>query len=48
MQLVDVSYHSTLCSTCEQVCHHRCGLNEISTAGRNALAVQLILPQLAK
>ena len=48
MQLVDMSYHSTLCSTCEKVCHHKCGLNEISTAGQSTSAVQLILPQQAK
>lgn len=34
MQLVDVTYHSTLCSTCETVCHHMCSLTEIATPGR--------------
>ncbi len=33
-QIVDAPYHSTLCSTCCTVCHHRCGLVEITTPGQ--------------
>jgi heterodisulfide reductase subunit A-like polyferredoxin len=25
-ELVDVQYHSTLCSVCEHMCHERCGI----------------------
>jgi hypothetical protein len=35
-ELVDASYHSTICSTCNVVCHNRCGLSEISAHGDNA------------
>ena len=32
-KIVDAPYHSTLCSTCQNVCHDCCGLAEISTPG---------------
>ena len=35
-ELVDASYHSTICSSCNKVCHDHCGLSEISNAGDNA------------
>lgn len=35
-EFVDESFHSTVCRSCNHVCHHRCGLNEISTEGSNA------------
>jgi GTP-binding protein EngB required for normal cell division len=35
-ELVDASYHSTICSTCNAVCHDGCGLSEISNRGDNA------------
>lgn len=36
VELVDVAYHSTLCSVCNHVCHQQCGLDEITTKGDNA------------
>ncbi len=35
-ELVDASYHSTICSSCNKVCHDHCGLSEISNHGDNA------------
>ena len=35
-ELVDASYHSTICRNCNVVCHNQCGLQEISAAGDNA------------
>ena len=35
-ELVDAPYHSTICRSCNVVCHNRCGLTEISTDGDNA------------
>lgn len=35
-ELVDASYHSTICSTCNVVCHDHCGLQEITGVGDNA------------
>jgi len=35
-KLVDAPYHSTLCQSCNFVCHDRCGLQEISQTGDNA------------
>ncbi|KAM9953507.1 hypothetical protein ACTFIR_008579 [Dictyostelium discoideum] len=35
-ELKDAPYHSTLCSTCDHVCHDNCGLQELSTKGDNA------------
>ncbi|CAF0934957.1 unnamed protein product [Adineta steineri] len=32
-QLVDAPYHSTLCESCNFVCHDHCGLNETVTKG---------------
>lgn len=32
-KIVDAPYHSTLCSTCQTVCHNHCRLNEIATPG---------------
>ena len=32
-KIVDAPYHSTLCSTCQSVCHDQCGLAEITTKG---------------
>jgi len=32
-KLVDASYHSTICSTCNYVCHDRCGLKETTIQG---------------
>ncbi len=34
-ELVDAPYHSTICSSCNFVCHDHCGLNEISNTGDN-------------
>jgi len=34
-ELVEASYHSTICSRCNNVCHNNCGLNEISSQGSN-------------
>eukprot|EP01132_Coremiostelium_polycephalum_P001957 gene1957-2399_t len=31
--LVDAKYHSTICSTCNYVCHDHCGLHETSQVG---------------
>ena len=33
--LVDVPYHSTLCDSCNHVCHSHCQLNEIKQKGSN-------------
>jgi len=33
VELVDASYHSTICSTCNHVCHNGCGLSPIATPG---------------
>ena len=43
--IVDAPYHSTLCSTCQTVCHDRCGLAEISTPGKalNEISSQWIM-----
>ena len=35
-ELVDAPYHSTICSSCNTVCHDHCGLSEISNHGDNA------------
>ncbi|KYQ93282.1 hypothetical protein DLAC_05944 [Tieghemostelium lacteum] len=35
-ELVPAPYHSTICSTCNFVCHDHCGLQEISTKGDNS------------
>ncbi|EGC37346.1 hypothetical protein DICPUDRAFT_150025 [Dictyostelium purpureum] len=35
-ELKDAPYHSTICSTCNHVCHDRCGLHEITSKGDNA------------
>ncbi|KAN0045553.1 hypothetical protein ACTA71_005931 [Dictyostelium dimigraforme] len=35
MKLVDAPYHSTICSTCDTVCHDRCGLQETTIVGNN-------------
>ena len=35
-ELVDAPYHSTICSSCNKVCHDHCGLSEISNHGDNA------------
>jgi GTP-binding protein EngB required for normal cell division len=35
-ELVDASYHSTICSSCNAVCHNNCGLDEIANRGDNA------------
>ncbi|EGC33226.1 hypothetical protein DICPUDRAFT_154762 [Dictyostelium purpureum] len=35
-ELKDAHYHSTICSTCNHVCHDNCRLSEISTMGDNA------------
>ncbi|KAM9989967.1 hypothetical protein ACTFIY_006005 [Dictyostelium cf. discoideum] len=35
-ELKDAPYHSTLCSTCDHVCHDHCGLQELTTKGDNA------------
>lgn len=35
-KLVDAPYHSTLCQSCNFVCHDHCGLSEISQTGDNA------------
>ncbi|KAG1674929.1 hypothetical protein FOA52_014722 [Chlamydomonas sp. UWO 241] len=35
-ELVNAPYHSTICKTCNVVCHNMCGLTEISVAGDNA------------
>ncbi|KAM9983076.1 hypothetical protein ACTFIZ_005683 [Dictyostelium cf. discoideum] len=35
-ELKDAPYHSTICSTCDHVCHDNCGLQELSTKGDNA------------
>jgi len=35
-ELVDAPYHSTICSSCNTVCHDHCGLDEISNRGDNA------------
>ena len=32
-ELVDASYHSTMCIDCNNVCHDHCGLNETTTIG---------------
>ena len=37
-ELVDAPFHSTLCSTCEHVCHQQCGLAEITTPGTSTLS----------
>ncbi|KYQ93280.1 hypothetical protein DLAC_05939 [Tieghemostelium lacteum] len=34
--LIPAPYHSTICSTCNVVCHDQCGLDEISTKGNNS------------
>jgi len=34
--LVNDPHHSTICSACTFVCHHHCGLTEITDAGSNA------------
>lgn len=34
-ELVPASYHSTICSQCNYVCHDHCGLDEISSKGSN-------------
>jgi hypothetical protein len=33
--IVDASYHSTICSSCNHWCHENCGLAEISQKGSN-------------
>ncbi len=33
VEWTDTDYHNTLCSSCNQVCHERCGLEEIKSAG---------------
>ncbi|KYQ93281.1 hypothetical protein DLAC_05942 [Tieghemostelium lacteum] len=35
-ELVPAPYHSTICNTCNFVCHDHCGLQEISTKGDNS------------
>jgi uncharacterized protein YutD len=32
-KLVDATHHSTICSTCNYVCHERCGLEETTIQG---------------
>ena len=34
-ELVDATYHSTICSECSKVCHNNCGLEEIGDRGSN-------------
>ncbi|KAF2073583.1 hypothetical protein CYY_005100 [Polysphondylium violaceum] len=34
-QLVPATYHSTICSTCNHVCHDHCGLTETTEKGAN-------------
>ena len=36
VEQVPAPYHSTLCSSCNHVCHNQCGLNEITSKGDNA------------
>lgn len=33
IEIVDASYHSTLCSNCRTVCHDHCSLQETTTQG---------------
>ncbi|CAF0957827.1 unnamed protein product [Adineta steineri] len=33
IEIVDAEYHSTLCASCNQVCHNHCHLNETTTIG---------------
>jgi predicted GTPase len=35
VKMVDADYHSTICSTCNYVCHDHCGLEEVTTTGTN-------------
>jgi hypothetical protein len=37
-ELVDASYHSTICSECNHVCHDNCQLNETHTKGDQTLS----------
>ncbi|GAQ80006.1 hypothetical protein KFL_000440080 [Klebsormidium nitens] len=36
VEQIPCGYHNTLCSTCQQVCHEKCGLEFISEAGGEA------------
>lgn len=35
LRLVDAPYHSTICQTCNSVCHDHCGLDELTGVGSN-------------
>lgn len=43
-KIVDAPYHSTLCSTCQTVCHDHCGLTEITAKGTLQCSLLEVIP----
>lgn len=43
IEVVDATYHSTLCTTCNQVCHNNCRLNETRIIGAQILSQCLVM-----